>query len=63
VSTPPIVLVPGFWLGAWAWDDVAAALRADGHEVTALTLPGRESAETDRSSITLADHVDAHSAR
>ena len=59
MSTPPIVLVPGFWLGAWAWDDVAAALRADGHEVTALTLPGRESAETDRSSITLADHVDA----
>jgi pimeloyl-ACP methyl ester carboxylesterase len=55
----PIVLVPGFWLGAWAWDDVAAALRADGHEVTALTLPGLESVETDRSSITLADHVDA----
>ena len=59
MSTPPIVLVPGFWLGAWAWDDVAAVLRTDGHEVTALTLPGRESAGTDRSSITLADHVDA----
>jgi pimeloyl-ACP methyl ester carboxylesterase len=55
----PIVLVPGFWLGAWAWDDVAAALRADGHEVTALTLPGLESADADRSSITFADHVDA----
>jgi pimeloyl-ACP methyl ester carboxylesterase len=55
----PIVLVPGFWLGAWAWDEVAAALRADGHEVTALTLPGLESADADRSSITLADHVDA----
>jgi pimeloyl-ACP methyl ester carboxylesterase len=55
----PIVLVPGFWLGAWAWDDVTAALRAGGHEVTALTLPGLESVETDRSSITLADHVDA----
>ena len=27
-------------LGAWAWDEVAAALRADGHDVTALTLPG-----------------------
>ncbi len=57
--TAPIVLVPGFWLGAWAWDDVAAALRADGHEVTALTLPGLESVDADRSSITLADHVDA----
>jgi pimeloyl-ACP methyl ester carboxylesterase len=57
--TAPIVLVPGFWLGAWAWDEVTAALRADGHDVTALTLPGLESADADRSSITLADHVDA----
>jgi pimeloyl-ACP methyl ester carboxylesterase len=55
----PIVLVPGFWLGAWAWDDVAAALRSAGHDVTALTLPGLESADADRSSITFADHVDA----
>jgi pimeloyl-ACP methyl ester carboxylesterase len=55
----PIVLVPGFWLGAWAWDEVAEALRADGHDVTALTLPGLESADADRSSITLSDHVDA----
>ena len=54
----PIVLVPGFWLGAWAWDEVAAALRAEGHEVTALTLPGLESADADRSSITMSDHVD-----
>jgi pimeloyl-ACP methyl ester carboxylesterase len=60
MATTPIILVPGFWLGAWAWDDVVAALRADGHdEVTALTLPGLESADADRSSIRLADHVDA----
>src|SRR5947208_4981386 len=57
--TAPIVLVPGFWLGAWAWDEVAAALRADGHQVAALTLPGLESADADRSSIRLSDHVDA----
>jgi pimeloyl-ACP methyl ester carboxylesterase len=55
----PIVLVPGFWLGAWAWDEVAAALRADGHDVTPLTLPGLDSGDTDRSSITMSDHVDA----
>jgi pimeloyl-ACP methyl ester carboxylesterase len=55
----PIVLVPGFWLGAWAWDEVAAALRADGHEVTAVTLPGLESAKADRSKITMSDHVEA----
>ena len=60
MATTPIVLVPGFWLGAWAWDDVAAALRADGHDdVTALTLPGLESPDADRSSIRLSDHVDA----
>jgi len=59
MSTPPIVLVPGFWLGAWAWDEVAEILRADGHDVTALTLPGLESADTDRSGITFDDHVDA----
>ena len=59
MTTAPIVLVPGFWLGAWAWDEVAAALRADGHDVTALTLPGLESADADRSAITMSDHVDA----
>ena len=57
--TAPIVLVPGFWLGAWAWDEVASLLRADGHDVTALTLPGLESDDADRSTITLSDHVDA----
>ena len=55
----PIVLVPGFWLGAWAWDEVAAVLRAHGHEVTAVTLPGLESVDADRSAVTLADHVAA----
>ncbi len=59
MTTAPIVLVPGFWLGAWAWDEVAAALRADGHDVNALTLPGLESAEDDRSAITMSDHVEA----
>jgi pimeloyl-ACP methyl ester carboxylesterase len=59
MNSTPIVLVPGFWLGAWAWDEVTDALRADGHDVTAITLPGMESADADRSSITLSDHVDA----
>ena len=59
MTNAPIILVPGFWLGAWAWDEVAAALRADGHDVTALTLPGLESVDADRSAITLSDHIDA----
>jgi pimeloyl-ACP methyl ester carboxylesterase len=55
----PIILVPGFWLGAWAWDEVAGVLRADGHDVTPITLPGLESADADRSGIAFSDHVDA----
>jgi pimeloyl-ACP methyl ester carboxylesterase len=55
----PIILVPGFWLGAWAWDEVASILRADGHHVKALTLPGLESVDSDRSKVTFADHVGA----
>lgn len=57
MSSAPIILVPGFWLGAWAWDEVAEDLRAEGHDVTAITLPGLESPDADRSSITLEDHV------
>ncbi len=59
MDTTPIILVPGFWLGAWAWDEVAADLRADGQDVTPLTLPGLESVDADRSTITQSDHVDA----
>jgi pimeloyl-ACP methyl ester carboxylesterase len=59
MQTPPIILVPGFWLGAWAWDEVAGLLRRDGHDVTALTLPGLESKDADRSQITMKDHVEA----
>lgn len=34
------VLVPGAWLGGWAWQDVAAPLRAGGHDVYRITLTG-----------------------
>jgi pimeloyl-ACP methyl ester carboxylesterase len=59
VTAAPVVLVPGFWLGAWAWDEVADALRANGHQVTAVTLPGLESVDADRSGITAEDHAEA----
>jgi pimeloyl-ACP methyl ester carboxylesterase len=58
-ASSPIILVPGFWLGAWAWDEVADALRSEGHDVAALTLPGREAGDVDRSAITFEDHVEA----
>ena len=59
MTRSPIILVPGFWLGAWAWDEVAEILRGAGHEVTPLTLPGLESVDQDRSHFRLADHVNA----
>ncbi|HET7745438.1 MAG TPA: alpha/beta hydrolase [Gaiellaceae bacterium] len=59
MAPAPIVLVPGFWLGAWAWNEVVELLRPDGLEATALTLPGLESADSDRATVTFADHVDA----
>jgi pimeloyl-ACP methyl ester carboxylesterase len=52
-----IVLVPGFWLGAWAWDAVVEELRSHGHQATAVTLPGRHDAEPARGSVTWADQV------
>lgn len=54
-----IILVPGFWLDASAWDAVMPGLTAAGHSVRALTLPGLESRDADRSMIDFADHVAA----
>jgi pimeloyl-ACP methyl ester carboxylesterase len=34
------LLVPGMWIGAWAWHDVTGALRDAGHDVYPLTLTG-----------------------
>lgn len=34
------VLVPGAWLGGWAWDAVAGRLREAGHDVHQVTLTG-----------------------
>jgi pimeloyl-ACP methyl ester carboxylesterase len=34
------VLIPGFWLGGWAWRPVTDALRAHGHDVYPLSLTG-----------------------
>ncbi|GAA3152590.1 hypothetical protein GCM10010466_49470 [Planomonospora alba] len=39
-GTGTYVLVPGFWLGAWAWEKVTARLRAAGHHVHPVTLTG-----------------------
>jgi pimeloyl-ACP methyl ester carboxylesterase len=54
-----IILIPGFWLDGDSWNEVAAPLRDAGHNIHALTLPGLESRDADRSGITFQDHVDA----
>ncbi|MBD5785825.1 alpha/beta hydrolase [Cellulosimicrobium terreum] len=47
-STDPVhvVLVPGFWLGGWAWDDVVPHLAAAGVVPHAMTLPGMSPQDT-----------------
>ena len=54
-----IILIPGFWLDGDSWKSVASPLADAGHSVHPLTLPGLESRDSDRSGITLRDHVDA----
>ncbi|MGY0062267.1 alpha/beta fold hydrolase [Streptomyces sp. LZ34] len=52
------VLLPGFWLGAWAWRPVAAELRGRGHEVHPLSLTGMgERAHLARPDTDLETHV------
>ena len=54
-----LILVAGFWLDASSWEEITPALEEAGHNVHALTLPGLESRDADRSNIGLRDHVDA----
>lgn len=54
-----VVLVPGYWLGTWAWDDVVPVLADAGLVPHPVTLPGLESADADRAGVTLDDHVRA----
>lgn len=54
-----IVLVPGHWLGAWAWDDVLSHLKTDHPSATAVTLPGLDPDDPDRAEKTLEDQAAA----
>ncbi|WP_354638004.1 alpha/beta fold hydrolase [Kitasatospora camelliae] len=54
------LLVPGLYLGGWAWEAVAAELTAKGHRAVPVTLPGLgERAGEDAAGIGLAEHADA----
>jgi pimeloyl-ACP methyl ester carboxylesterase len=54
-----VILIPGLWLDGSSWEKVVPALEKAGHRTHALTLPGMESKDSDRSEITLQDHVHA----
>lgn len=57
-KTTTFILVPGFWLGGWAWEGVADRLRADGARVEALTLPGLNPGD-DPAGVNLDDQIEA----
>lgn len=54
---PRILLIPGYWLGGWAWERVQSRLCAAGFAADSLTLPGLEGRDADRSGLRLRDHV------
>ena len=58
-SRPAILLIPGHWLGAWAWDEVRDHLATDSSPVTALTLPGLDGDDPGRAARTLDDQAAA----
>jgi pimeloyl-ACP methyl ester carboxylesterase len=52
------VLIPGFWLGAWAWRPVEDELRSRGHDVHPLSLTGMgERAHLARPDTDLETHI------
>lgn len=58
-ENPPIILIAGHWLGAWAWDEVLDHLNTSQLHALAITLPGLESEDPQRAARTLADQAAA----
>lgn len=58
-SNSTILLIPGHWLGAWAWDEVLEHLRSSGHRAIPLTLPGLDETDTNRMARTLDEQAAA----
>ena len=52
-KSPTILLIPGHWLGAWAWDEVLEHLTAMGRRAVPITLPGLDETDPERASKTL----------
>ena len=58
-NSETIVLVHGAWSDATAWQAVVPLLKAQGHEVIAVNLPGHGSDATSFAGISLQTYVDA----
>lgn len=58
-TRPPLILIAGHWLGAWAWDEVLLHLPTAPAPAIAMTLPGLDADDPQRSGRTLADQADA----
>ncbi|WP_349427650.1 alpha/beta hydrolase [Microbacterium sp. LWS13-1.2] len=54
-----IILVPGLWLDASSWGEVAPALESAGHRTHALTMPGVGASGAESVGIGIADWVAA----
>ena len=53
-----VILIPGFWWDGSLWRDIEPGLRAAGHEVVALTLPGLRDGD-DPASVGMRESIDA----
>lgn len=58
-NSSTIILIPGHWLGAWAWDEVVEHLTAADRRAVPMTLPGLDEADPGRASRTLDDQAAA----
>lgn len=58
-SDRTVVLIPGHWLGAWAWDEIVEHLETDHIRAVAMTLPGLDGDDADRAVKTIDDQAAA----
>lgn len=56
---PTLLLIAGFWLGSWAWDEVLDHLGTARSRALAVTLPGVDEDDPDRAERTLEDQAAA----
>ncbi|MGG7507043.1 alpha/beta fold hydrolase [Plantibacter sp. YIM 135249] len=58
-NAPTTILIPGHWLGAWAWAEVLDHLETGHSRTVAMTLPGLDADDPDRATATLDDQAAA----